>query len=220
MSRAVVRVARLGSSAAAARTLDSTASRSATDGPAATRRVAHLAGLETVSTTAQALGRPGRLHRTAVLSDLPAVLPRSGRTGQGRRTGVGESPPVHGSARLHVLDQLPTGQPLLAVPVDRGRLAPRAIGLAHRRDRLARPSPCSLKFAIRRTPAPVSANVTVSTGRPYRRSRDASSQFDCRNGCLSRAEPPLHSPATKPQTIPASRSLFGSCLVARSLFRG
>ena len=97
-------------------------------------------------------GRPRRLHRTAVLSDLPAVLPRSGRTGQGRRVGVGESPPVHGPARLHVLDQLPAGQPVLAVPVDRGRLAPRAIGPAHRRDRLARASPCSLKFAIRPSP--------------------------------------------------------------------
>ena len=58
------------------------------------------------------------------------------------------------STRLHVLDQLPAGQPVLAVPVDRGRLAPRAVGLAHRRDRLARPSPCGLKFVIRRTPAP------------------------------------------------------------------
>src|ERR1022692_1222934 len=32
-------------------------------------------------------------------------------------------------------------QPVLAVPVDRGRLAARAVGAAHRRDRLAGPSP-------------------------------------------------------------------------------
>ncbi len=52
--------------------------------------------------------------------------------------------------------------------IEGGWLA-RAVGPAHRRDRLAGPSPRSLKFGVRRTPAPVCANVTVSTGRPYRR---------------------------------------------------
>ena len=44
-------------------------------------------------------------------------------------------------ARLHAVDHLPAGRPVLAVPVDRGRLAARAVGAAHRRDRLARPPP-------------------------------------------------------------------------------
>ena len=39
------------------------------------------------------------------------------------------------------VDQLPAGQPVLAVPVDRGRLAARAVGAAHRRDRVAGPTP-------------------------------------------------------------------------------
>ena len=47
-------------------------------------------------------------------------------------------------ARLHAMDQLPAGQPVLAIPVDRGRLAARAVGAAHRRDRLAGPPPRGL----------------------------------------------------------------------------
>ena len=48
-------------------------------------------------------------------------------------------------ARLHAVDQLPAGQPVLGIPVDRGRLAARAVSAAHRRDRLARPPPRGLK---------------------------------------------------------------------------
>ena len=59
-----------------------------------------------------------------------------GKGAAGRR---GESPPVPGSARLHVLDQLPARQPVLGVPVDRRRLAARAVGPAHRCYRLAGP---------------------------------------------------------------------------------
>ena len=44
-------------------------------------------------------------------------------------------------ARLHGVDQLSAGQPVLALPVDRGRLAARAVSAAHRRDRLAGPPP-------------------------------------------------------------------------------
>jgi hypothetical protein len=44
-------------------------------------------------------------------------------------------------ARLHPLDQLPARQPVLALPVDRRRLAARAVGAAHRRHRLAGPPP-------------------------------------------------------------------------------
>ena len=36
-------------------------------------------------------------------------------------------------ARLHAVDQLSARQPVLALPVDRGRLAARAVGAAHRR---------------------------------------------------------------------------------------
>ena len=67
----------------------------------------------------------------------PAVRARSGRHGcaspRRRRS------PVLRPARLHAVDQLPAGQPVLGVPVDRGRLAARAVGAAHRRDRLAGP---------------------------------------------------------------------------------
>ena len=44
-------------------------------------------------------------------------------------------------ARLHVLDAVPAGQPVLAVPVDRGRLAARAVTAADCGDRLAGPPP-------------------------------------------------------------------------------
>ena len=47
-------------------------------------------------------------------------------------------------ARLHAMDQLPAGQPVLAIPVDRGRLAARAVSAAHRRHRLAGPPPRGL----------------------------------------------------------------------------
>ena len=43
-------------------------------------------------------------------------------------------------ARLHAIDHLPAGQPVLAIPVDRGRLAARAVGAAHRPDRVAGPA--------------------------------------------------------------------------------
>ena len=44
-------------------------------------------------------------------------------------------------ARVHAVDELPARQPVLAVPVDRGRLAGRVVGAAHRRGRLAGPPP-------------------------------------------------------------------------------
>ena len=54
--------------------------------------------------------------------------------------------------RLHAMVRLPAGQPLLAVPVDRGRLAARAVGAAHRRDRLAGPPSGGLKRAAWASP--------------------------------------------------------------------
>src|SRR5580693_6916365 len=45
------------------------------------------------------------------------------------------------------MGRLPAGQPLLAVPVDRGRLAARAGGTARLRDRVACPPPRSMNHA-------------------------------------------------------------------------
>ncbi len=50
---------------------------------------------------------------------------------------VGNIRAVPRSARLHDVDQLPARQPVLALPVDRGRLAARALGAAHRGHGLA-----------------------------------------------------------------------------------
>ncbi len=47
-------------------------------------------------------------------------------------------------ARLHGVEQLSARQPVLVLPVDRGRLAARAVSAAHRRDRLAGPPPGDL----------------------------------------------------------------------------
>ena len=44
-------------------------------------------------------------------------------------------------ARLHAVGELPARQPVLALPVDRRRLAARAVSAAHRRHRLAGPPP-------------------------------------------------------------------------------
>jgi hypothetical protein len=53
-------------------------------------------------------------------------------------------------ARIHAMDEVSARQPVLALPVDRGRLAARAVSAAHRRDRLAGPPPGDLN----RLPAP------------------------------------------------------------------
>ena len=47
-------------------------------------------------------------------------------------------------ARIHAMDQLSARQPVLALPVDRRRLAAGTVGAAHRRDRLAGPPPRGL----------------------------------------------------------------------------
>jgi hypothetical protein len=47
-------------------------------------------------------------------------------------------------ARLHGVDQLSAGQPVLALPADRRRLAARAARTAHRHHRLAGPPPGGL----------------------------------------------------------------------------
>src|SRR5580693_3621442 len=68
--------------------------------------------------------------------------PPAGGTAAGRREGRDPAGRPHGEpvprpARVHAVDHLPAGQPVLAVPVDRGRLAARAVGAAYRRHRLA-----------------------------------------------------------------------------------
>ena len=81
---------------------------------------------------------------------------------------VGGNPrPVLRPARLHATDQLPAGQPVLDVPVDRGRLAARAVGAAHRRDRLGPPPPGSLNrpataFHHRPVPGRPAARIELS----------------------------------------------------------
>ena len=67
------------------------------------------------------------------------------------RQAVAANPlPVPLPARLHAVDQLPARQPVLAIPVDRGRLAARAVSAAHRRDRLAGPPPRGLSQPFRK----------------------------------------------------------------------
>ncbi len=68
------------------------------------------------------------------------LLFRSSRAGQGGHF-AGSSRAVPGSARLHAVDHLPASQPVLAIPVDPGRLAARAVSAAHRGNGLAGPPP-------------------------------------------------------------------------------
>ena len=63
-------------------------------------------------------------------------------------------------ARLHAMDQLSAGQPVLALPVDRRRLAARAVSAAHRRHHLAGPPPGGLN------PPPATAPDASSPGDP------------------------------------------------------
>ena len=51
-------------------------------------------------------------------------------------------------ARLYAMGQLSAWQSVLALPVDRGRLAARAVSAAHRRDRLAGPPPRDLSRLV------------------------------------------------------------------------
>ena len=72
------------------------------------------------------------------------------------------------AARLHAVDQLPAGQPVLAIPVDRGRLAADAVSTPHRRDHLARPPPRRLIARRAKIPEEISAE---SVGSGQRRSQ-------------------------------------------------
>ena len=94
-------------------------------------------------------GRQVRLRRPGPTQPAPPAVPSSfkagpGGAGAGVVNGFLQSRLSHPNAvphptRLHPMGQLPAGQPLLAVPMDRGGLVARPVGAAHRRDRLARP---------------------------------------------------------------------------------
>jgi hypothetical protein len=58
---------------------------------------------------------------------------------QGRQAFIRNIRAVPRSARVQDVDQLPAGQPVLALPVDRGGLAARTVRAAHRRNHLAGP---------------------------------------------------------------------------------
>src|ERR1022692_4953374 len=90
--------------------------------------------------------------RFAFAGGLPPHDPRQPvllfpSSGEGRGSG-GCIRAVPLSARLHAVDQLPAGQPVLALPVDRGRLAARAVSAAHRRNHLAGPPPRRLTHPL------------------------------------------------------------------------
>ena len=61
-----------------------------------------------------------------------------------------ESYAVPHSPRLYPVVELPAGQPVLAIPMDRGRLAARSLTTSHDRGRPAGPPPSSLKAGNRR----------------------------------------------------------------------
>ena len=84
--------------------------------------------------------------------NIPAVPSR--RCPSLQAGGARKHDAVPHPARVHVLDAVPAGQPVLAVPVDRGRLAARAVGAAPRRHCLAGPPPRGLKHRT----------ITVSSG--------------------------------------------------------
>ena len=68
---------------------------------------------------------------------------------QGRAELLQDEPgpaPVPRPARVHAVDELPADQPVLAFPVDRGRLAARALADPHRRDHLAGSPPRRLNI--------------------------------------------------------------------------
>ena len=65
-------------------------------------------------------------------------------------------------ARLHAVEQLSARQPVLALPVDRGRLAARAVGAAHRRHCLAGPPPRRLTYLDSTRPNGSGLDVSAS----------------------------------------------------------
>jgi ABC-2 family transporter len=89
-------------------------------------------------------GRHIRLRRLSPRQAPAAVLPERPARAGGAFRQVGKHRGVPYPARLHAVDRLSARQPVLGVPVDRGRLAARAVGAADRRDRVAGPPPGDL----------------------------------------------------------------------------
>ncbi len=90
--------------------------------------------------------------------------PPGGTTARRERRGpeVPQRDAVPQPAWLHAMDELSAGQPVLAIPVDRGRLAARAVGAADRRDRLAGPPPRRLNTRQPRLNPPAATVLTTA----------------------------------------------------------
>jgi phosphoenolpyruvate---glycerone phosphotransferase subunit DhaK len=73
---------------------------------------------------------------------------------------------VPGPARIHAVVELPAGQPVLAFPVDRGRLAARALADPHRRGHLAGSPPRRLNIRQPRLNPPAAIILTTAAARP------------------------------------------------------
>src|ERR1022692_1202094 len=104
------------------------------------------------------------------------------------------------------MDELSAGQPVLAIPVDRGRLAARAGSAAHRRDRLAGPPPGDLNRLATTAPDesnpddPLFPNGTATPSREATRSKPATDTS--LSSCSSQTERPRrhHEHQTPPAT--------------------
>ena len=131
--------------------------------------------------------RQVRLFRLALRPPPQPVLPsRPGWGGAWRQAEGGRPRGVSHPARLHAVDQLSAGQPVLAVPVDRGRLAARAVGPTDRRDRVAGPPPGDLRS--HRGPRLLVQQDTRFSGTAR---RDSSSRTPGPDSWLTAAERPV-----------------------------
>lgn len=96
-------------------------------------------------------------------------------TGGGRKVGAGLAIPVLRPARLHAVDLVPAGQSVLAIPMDRGRLAARAHDPAYRCSRVAGPPSGGLNAMIQEPAATqmpqgygrVGLTLPMRPGRPH-----------------------------------------------------
>jgi ABC-type branched-subunit amino acid transport system ATPase component len=106
--------------------------------------------------------RSGKRYRgTWALRECTMTIPAGYVAALVGPNGAGKSTPLNMAVGLAApsagaVDQLPAGQPVLAFPVDRGRLAARAVPAPYRGDDLARPPPRGLNtpFAPLCTPIP------------------------------------------------------------------
>ena len=141
----------------------------------------------------------------------------SGAVGPGGKPEGGRPRAVPHPARLHAVDQLPAGQPVLAIPVDRGRLAARAVSAAHRRDRLAGPPPRRLS-RLATAAQPASSHSPDDRGNQGHHADETGSRRCSR---ARRCRFPLRWPACWPcsgrcspprRSVPSAAWPVGSCL--------